>query len=231
MYWKLCFEKAAPSPAGVPAGNRFVVHRHRDAWGEHLDVRVELDGFLMGWRVEADSLEGVCWATEKAPHPVDWLDDDRGAVRVDSGTYVRCEDGAEGRVLLLHGQHGTYRLRAERGQFIPAAAACALEEVMAARHVGAEDVGRLVDDGVTARERAVRRFCGLGHELDEAAFDEVSWRHILAGMPLEEIHRQLRGFEIRFDRKYPPSPVSQPERLPEERGGEADSGVLAILQE
>jgi len=237
MYWKLHFENAAEAVPEVAAGNRFVVHRHRDAWGEHLDLRLELDGYLMGWRIEGDALDGTRWATEKAPHPLDWLDTNRGMARVDGGTYVRRAGDGDGLELLLQGSRGVCRLTAERGRFIPASAAHALDEVMAARQVTAEDVARLVDDGLTARDRVVCRLLGLGRELDGAAFDEPGWRRMLAGMALEDIHRQLRSFEIRFDRKYPPMPVSRPEALPEEGmqtracSGKADPAVMAILQE
>jgi hypothetical protein len=88
------------------------------------------------------------------------------------------------------------------------------------RNAFESDAAQLVLDGIAARDRATARLCGLGRELDGGAFDESAWRKSLRGLSLDEIHAQLRAFEVRFDAKYPPAPVSRPERLPED--GEAN---------
>lgn len=171
------------------------------------------------------------WATEKAPHPVLWLDHDGDAVRVDEGVYTWIDRARDHRSLLLRGREGLWRVDAELEQGLPAETARAI--CAAARACGADvgDAGRLITDGVTARRRAVERFCGLGAELDGSAFDAEGWRRILAQLSLEEIHGQLRAYEIRFDQKYPPSPVWRPEKLPEIEAGQHAETALEIARE
>jgi hypothetical protein len=84
-------------------------------------------------------------------------------------------------------------------------------------------------DGALARQRAIERFCGLGRELDAEAFDPAVWRKTLAGLTLEEIQAHLRTYEVRFDRVYPPAPVSRPERLADD-GSQRASVALGILR-
>ena len=81
-----------------------------------------------------------------------------------------------------------------------------------------------------SRQIAVERLCGLGRELDGAVFDEAVWRKTLRGLSLDEIHRQLHAYEVRFDRKYPPQSVSRPERLPEDKEEGRAGAAMAILR-
>jgi len=72
--------------------------------------------------------------------------------------------------------------------------------------------------------------------LDGTAFDDGVWRRALASLSLDEIHSQLRTFEVRFDQKYPPSPVSRPARLSEtdpadSAGSKRVEGAMAIARE
>ena len=82
MYWKVMTEVLdgsersdgmQPNSDG-PWDGRFVAHRHLDAQGEHVDLRLECGDRLIGWRVDARGLEHGAWATEKGPHPLRWLD-------------------------------------------------------------------------------------------------------------------------------------------------------------
>ena len=206
---------------------RFVLHRHCDAQGPHLDLRLEQDGHVVGWRIDASALSGEPWATEKAPHPLRWLDQDGDAVREDAGVYRWLEHCAGGGVLLLAGNAGTRRLRVSREQGLPARYVRSICEALTECGAGTDQAGRLILDGMAARRRAVARLCGLGRELDGDAFDEAVCRKALSGLSLDEIHGQLRGYEVRFDRKYPPSAVSRAARLPEGGRGEASANVRA----
>jgi len=96
---------------------------------------------------------------------------------------------------------------------------------------GASKAAQLVRDGATARQRSLERLCGLGRELDGSSFDESLWRRTLADLTLEEIHTHLRAFEIRFDEKYPPEQIAQPERLSETENAERTDSALAILRD
>ena len=248
MYWEVTCEGASGEGSGtrgdapgLEAGGgqsdgRFVLHRHCDADGPHLDLRLECGECLMGWRIDGTSLDGGPWATEKAPHSVRWLDQGGDAVREDCGTFAWLERGSERKVVVLRGQAGmrTVGLEAVRGLApgVERSVCAALD----GSGVAVEEAGALIGDGVTARRRAVERFCGLGRELDGASFDETVWRKTLERLTLDEISTQLRAYEVRFDAKYPPMPVSRPERLPEETaaaGGEADreGAALAIVRE
>jgi len=228
MFWKVTLEEDGAARDAAPAAwdGRFVLHRHCDGEGPHLDLRLEQEGYLVGWRVDGAALEGASWAVEKAPHPVAWLDRDGDAVRADAGMYAWEARSADGGVLVLDGeQGGVRRLRVTREAGLPIAAVRAVCEALAASGADPADAAGLIADGVTARRRAVARLCGLGRELDGDAFDEGVWRKALRLLPVEEIHAQLRAYEVRFDQKYPPQPVSRPERLPGEepegRGGAA----------
>lgn len=224
MYWKVnCGDDASVIDSGAVDG-RFVLHRHRDAAGPHLDLRVERDGFLAGWRIDAVTLTDEAWATEKSPHSVGWLDRDGDAIREDAGTYAWVERGTDRASLLIRGRHGNRLLRVEREEGLPAEAVHEIRQTLAAHDLVASAVPRLIQDGIAARHRAVERLCGLGRELDGAAFDDGVWRRALAGLSLDEIHAQLRGFEVRFDRKYPPAPVSRPERLPDSEAAGGEEG-------
>ena len=65
MIWKITCEQADESVAEETVAGRFVLHRHRDEWGAHLDLRLEQDGYLLGWRIDGTDLEAEPWATRK----------------------------------------------------------------------------------------------------------------------------------------------------------------------
>jgi hypothetical protein len=215
MYWRLRWEDGAPvlREAGAPPEGRFVLHRHRDRYGEHFDLRLEQEGYLLGWRIDGPALDGGPWAVEKAPHATRWLDEDGDAAREDYGEYAWESKQVNGGTLLLQGRNGCRRVHAERIDALPCGAVREVVEALRVCGGGPEDAARLIADGATARRRAVERLCGLGRELDGPAFDEGTTRKALDGLTLEEIHRQSRAYEARFDRKYPPRPVSKPEPL------------------
>jgi len=234
MFWKIVREEGADGRAEAPGrwDGRFVLHRHCDAEGAHLDLRLEQEGYLLGWRIDGVALEETLWATEKAPHPLCWLDQDGEAVREDAGAYAWLERDGAGGVLLLQGRSGEpIRCRVARHAGLPARVVRDVVDALAESGVRNTEAARAVRDGLTARRRAVERLCGLGRELDGAAFDEAVWRKALEGLSLEEIHGQLRAFEVRFDAKYPPQPVSRPERLPDDEADARGDEALAIARE
>jgi len=217
MYWRMTLEENPGVDALEHVDGRFVLHKHRDDDGPHLDLRLEMNGYLMGWRIDSLSLETRPWATEKAPHALRWLDADADAECLDAGLYtMQHQPGRNTRELLLKGIGGIRRLTVERAEGLPARVARDVALTLRDQEAQPGDAPRLIRDGLLARRRAVERLCGLGRELDGSAFDGESWRKQLAGLSLEEIQSQLRAYEIRFDQKYPPSPVSRPERLQEE---------------
>jgi hypothetical protein len=213
MYWKLSATTPVEKRECFEPQGRFVLHRHLDAEGPHLDLRLESNGCAVGYRIGGTQLEDGAWATEKLPHPVGWLEQDGDAVREDDGLYTVLQRDADSCELELRGSQGLRVVRFEREAALDAASA--REVALALRDTAshATQAGALLRDGVFARRRLVERFCTLGRELDAAAFDETRWRRLLAGMPLEEMQSHLRAYETRFDAKYPPQPVSQPEAL------------------
>lgn len=234
-YWEVQEQPIATADAearwatAAADARRFVLHRHRDAAGPHLDLRLEQDGYLLGYRIDGDALEDAPWATEKAPHPTRWLAQDGDALREDAGHYHWLTRNDEGGALLLRGEHGYRQLRVQRRTALSARCARALCDTMRALDCREEDLATLAGDGIQARRRAIARFCGLGRELDGAAFDDAVWRRSLAGLSLDEIHQHLRAYEVRFDAKYPPQPVSRPEALPVENTSDGAARALAIL--
>jgi len=233
MFFKVTSEQCKDWPEGLDdrVDGRFVLHRHRDEEGPHLDLRLEQDGHLMGWRIDANTLEDEAWGVEKGPHSTRWLEQDGDAVREDAGAYVWVERSRARKVLWLRGEKGLRFVRVEHQAGLPAHVVRAVASALHDAGANINDAGRLVMDGLTARGRAISRLCGLGRELDGAAFDEGVWRKTLAGLSLEEIHAQLRAYEVRFDAKYPPLPVSRPERLAGEREDTRRDAALTIARE
>ena len=228
MYWKISCDRDGGFPDSGESDGRFVLHRHYDTGGAHLDLRIEQEGFLLGWRIEGTSLETKPWATTKAPHPMTWLERDGDAVREDAGTYAWVERGRDRAVLLLRGRIGMQRICLEREEGLPANVVRTVRDALTACGAEIEAAARLIADGAAARTRAIERLCGLGRELDNTTFEEGVWRRALSGLSLEEIHAQLRAFEVRFDAKYPPQPVSHQERLPELESEEGGNGMRVV---
>lgn len=221
MFWTLTsvepLDSAAARAAGAaPIEGRFVIHRHRDAQGPHLDLRLEQDGCLAGLRIDADALEPGAWAAEKAPHALHWLRQDGDAIRVDAGAYAWERRDTEVRVMRLDGARGVCRLEWRRVEGLPPRCVRALIDAARTLHAAPDHLADLVRDGAEARERAIARLCGLGRELDGSAFAAAAWRSMLEPLSLREIHGHLAAFETRFDRAFPPEPVSRPESLEDE---------------
>ena len=63
MFWKVAQLEQTKAPADFAPTGRFVLQRHTDAQGEHLDLRIEADGHLRGWRIDAATLNAGAWAT------------------------------------------------------------------------------------------------------------------------------------------------------------------------
>ncbi|MBI5093493.1 MAG: hypothetical protein HZB26_13760 [Candidatus Hydrogenedentes bacterium] len=232
MFWKIiCEDAGTPVSNNAPADGRFVVHRHIDADGPHLDLRVEMDNCLMGWRVDGLTLEGGPWATEKRPHPLHWLEQPGDAIREESGVYTWEKREADEVVLVLRDPRGAKRVRLQREVGLPPSALRTIRAALSGANAAPADAARLIADGATARRRAIERFCGLGRELDGSAFDETLWRKTLAPLTLDEIHAQLRAYEVRFDKAHPPQPVSQPESLPAWERDSRTGAAMAILRE
>lgn len=229
MYWKLHLEPWV-EPEVRAVDGRFVLHRHSDGQGPHLDLRLEQTGYLLGWRIAGKILEDELWATEKAPHPSAWLERDGDAVREDAGSYAWLERGDSVRTLYLRGQNEPRIARFERIDTPAPEALRNICEALARTGADPGQAGALIRDGAQARQRAVERFCGLGRELDGAAFMEPVWRKALSGLSLSEVHEQLRAYETRFDAKYPPAPVSRPEALPEDESPGRTASALAIVR-
>jgi len=211
MYWKIAANDSVTTHEVFAPAGRFVLHRHTDPQGEHLDLRLEADGHLRGWRIDAAELAAGAWATEKPPHPLRWLDDDGEATRIDCGDYAVEEWGRDGGAIVLRGSNGSMRIVMTRARELVACVAQRIADVLHDRNVRPADAPALITDGLEARSRAIHRLCGLGRELDGDAFEETLWRKTLNSLTLGEIHQQLRAFEVRFDQKYPPLPVSHAE--------------------
>lgn len=232
MYWTLNYEPrdGDVDPHGGKPDGRFVLHRHQDGYGPHYDLRLEQGNALAGWRIDGDGLDGVLWATEKAAHPIKWLDTDGDAVREDAGTYRWLERGTDVMTLELSGAKGVAVVRAERAPGLSPSIVRGIVDALSNATLDPDLAPQLVSDGATARRHAIARLCGLGRELDGAAFDESLWQRMLHRVSLDEIHSHLRAFEVRFDAKYPPSPVSVPEVLPEDAASKRNASAWAIAR-
>lgn len=233
MFWKLSTTRSEDTsrPAPRSSHGRFVLHRHHDANGPHLDLRVEMDGHLAGFRVDALSLDGETWASEKGPHPIDWLERDGDAVREDAGVYVRESISDDEMRLTLHGADGIRVIHALRDPGLAPSTVRDICNTLRSHNARATDAPKFIADGIAARRRAIERLCGLARELDGAAFDEEVCKRALVPLTLEDIHAQLRGYELRFDAKYPPAPVSRPERLCGHSDFQRTNDAISILRD
>lgn len=229
MYWDIRCESAATA-SDLPAQGRFVLHRHVDEAGAHLDLRLEQRGYLDGFRIAATQLAGENSAREKAPHPLRWLDADGDAIREEEGGYCWHDRDGESGVLELRGKRGVYLLHLQRVHLPDVETVRAMVAACHEARVEIENAPQLLRDGATARQRTMERFCALGRELEGAAFDEKVWRRTLAPLSLSDVQDHLRSLEVRFDLKYPPQPVSVAETLPEDGMGERNSQVLEIAR-
>ncbi len=221
MYWQL--RMMDDIGEAQPSSGRFAMHRTTDG---QIDLRIEMDGYLMGWRVEGDSLADAAWATEKSPHPVDWIDVEAG--RIDHGTYTWIDRGDDRRALVLRGANTSHAVAFEPVALFTTRQARAIANTLAAIEADVNDAPSLIADGAVARRRAVARFTGLGRELDGDAFDSTVWTRALTHLSLDEIHRQLGALEARFDAKYPPVPTSVAEAL--DTNPEVNTDALEILR-
>jgi len=215
--------------AGASEWRRFVLHAHRDRDGDHLDLRLEEDDLLVGWRLPPDAVQQLALAGEvscelKRIHPKRWLDvDDEGCTLEDSGTYRWLTKSGTGGLIAFRGEQlaGDYSVtRQERCGRSPADrygnAVSLIQEELGLDLGRTDDVAELIArarDGDTARKRAVERLCALGRQLDGDSFDEQMWRTTIGRLSLREIQGHLRPFERRFDEKHPPVPVTKQERL------------------
>jgi len=230
MFWKVhCEESNTDNRSNTSGDGRFVLHRHRDDAGMHVDLRLEWNGALLGWRIAGDTLETGAWATVKLPHATRWLDNDLDAECLDRGVYRwETRSATECRVTLC-GANGTRVLTLEQ-QAVPMAELRHLWQACTDLGIQPNSAAQLIRDGHHARHRAIARLCGLGHELDASAFDEKAWQKTMAGLTLDEIHSQLRAFEVRFDHKYPPLPTSQPAPLALDSTDDRKSAAMLILR-
>lgn len=213
----------------VAEGKGFVLHRHRDEEGEHLDLRLEDGEVLVGWRLPRDASERLAEGEEvvcelKRMHPRKWLDvNDDGCFVEDAGTYRWLEKSADRGVGVFGGERFAGRYSFTRRQRIEGSvsdryegSASLIREELGLDLARAEDAAQLLErarDGETSRKRAVERLCALGRELGGDSFDEKMWRSTLSHLSLREIHGHLRSFERRFDEKHPPLPVTRLEKL------------------
>lgn len=227
MFWSVRMMPEEEAREALKPCGRFVLHRHVDAEGPHLDLRLEAEGYAVGYRIGGAALADGAWATEKMPHPAEWLERDGDAVREDAGVYAVRAETADYRELELHGATGVRVLRFQRESSIDAAAVLDVAMALRESSASATQAAQLIRDGIGARRRAVERLCGLGRELDGQTFDETLWRRMLTGCSLEEVQSQLQLFEARFDARFPARPVSACESLEESEEAER---VLALVR-
>ena len=94
----------------APEGKGFVLHRHRDEEGEHLDLRLENGEVLVGWRLPRDASERLAHGETvtcelKRMHPRKWLDvNEEGCFVEDAGRYRWLERSADRGVGVFGGE-------------------------------------------------------------------------------------------------------------------------------
>lgn len=205
-------------PVDVPlhSEGRFVLHTHKDKQGAHLDLRIEQKGYLLGWRIDDTELRSELWGTEKLPHDPSWLNMENAEDEKHSGDYRWFSQGdGNGYLNLRLKDNQQYTYRVERWGGFSIRFQRALWQNMRKWQLSPSQVLSLIEDGITAREYAVRRMCGLGKFIEGDTFDASQWEKVMSKCSLNEIYTNLRKWENRLERQTPPQRLSQPEKVDE----------------
>ena len=221
-YWEL--HPVAGEYELETAEGKYVIHRHADGGGVHLDLRYEVGDKLSGFRIPVAELEeffgtGSKECEPKGLHPVAWLEvNTSDCTLVERGVYGWRQSDGDGRVLVLRGEKwsGTFAVRRDDTPQMNLDAVRRVAEACGAERFDEAVAQRIVSkmqDGESARHHAVERLCGVGREVDGERFDEELWRRSVAGLSLREIQAHVGAYEKRFDEKYPLQPVTKPEPL------------------
>lgn len=231
MYWEITrvWQEEEQAAGEAEHAGRFVMHRHVDKEGPHLDLRLEHGDSLLGWRIAGESLEEGQWATEKMPHPVEWLSRNHGLERRLEGQWRWVERDETRCTVALWDGESTLCILLEACKDIQAEEVRTLAQLAQKEKIAFSALASLVEDGIQARMRAVARFCALSRTLDGEGFDEAGWRQLFTSMSFNEIGERLAKVEIRHDRSYPPQPVSEPELLEEEEQNERTRHAYHII--
>ncbi|HOK09982.1 MAG TPA: hypothetical protein PLT82_11210 [Candidatus Hydrogenedens sp.] len=210
------YEESIPIDCALHSEGRFVVQRHKDKQGHHLDVRLEQDHYLLGWRIEAHELLPKLWGQEKLPHDPIWLETDKETECLLAGRYRWFKQSDTCGYLELTSETGQQMVyQVERWAGFPARFQQALWQRMQTWQIAPADVPSLIEDGIHARKYAIRKLCGLGQFLDGDAFCSEHWEKALARCSLEEIYSYLQKWEARFSRYAPSERISRPEKIDE----------------
>jgi len=228
MFWKLIVDGVSDSEEFVPR-DRYSLRRDTCEPGGAETLELHEGDVVRGWKMAGPLCDAAVWASELSSRSSSNRD-----TRIDpggeSGGYAWEHVGMDGGTLLLERNGEICRIRVERVASLCLESAREIAGVMQEHGVASSDAAGLVADGLAARRNAVERLCGLGRELDSERFNDAVWRKTLAGLRLTDIHEQLRAFEVRFDEKYPPMPVSRPESLDESASVSRDEKAMLILR-
>ncbi len=205
-------------PPEIPfhSEGRFVIHTHKDKQGSHFDLRIEQNGYLLGWRIDDTELRNELWGTEKLPHDLSWLDTENTSSATETGDYrwFSHGDGNGYLILRMKDPHQiTYRV--ERWGGFPIRFQRALWQNMRKWQLTPSQVLSLIEDGITARNYAIQRICGLGTYLEGDNFDASQWEKVMSRCSFNEIYANLKKWEARFEAQSPPTTRSRPEKVDE----------------
>ncbi len=191
----------------------------RDRHGKRLILQEE-DRHL-AWKLKGEP-EGACELLGPAAPPADPPGRGCGEQILDTGQFV-IKEKSKGRALIAFrgGElNGDYELSrngsAEERKDLLASFIRELNLGEPGEELSSETLTTcrtLIEDGRRARREAIERLCSHGQELDGELFPDQVWRTSLDRLRLEEINTHLAVFQQRFDKKYPPVPVTHPEEL------------------
>ena len=227
MLWTLeSMEPVDTEPADGWAG-QWVLHRHRDTDGPHLDLRLETGGILGGLRIDGEALNPGVRAIEKAPHPLDWLTTDGPAQADGRGQWGWDTRKPERRILILDDGADRYRLVWRRLPPLPPDAHARLSEWCREHRLAPAELPGLCADGLRARQAALARCQGLAALIEGDRFDPNAWQILLEPLDLEALNRRLEALEAQLDRLHPPIPWTCPPDGPADPPASADPRALA----
>lgn len=213
------------------ATGRFIVQRHQDNLGVHIDIRLEHEGYLTGWRIDGVSeLADEMWGEAKLPHNPNLLYD-ANLPEIERGIYQwYLEDGEIGILELVSTSEDCKVFRVEKCCGVPLSVQRKLIEICSGYGLKWDEVSSLIGDGLKAREWMITKICGMAQYLDDQAFVQDDYVEYLKNRSFEELKESLIIWEKRLSLKKPVERVTKPINVEQEINSSSNYLLNKVLE-
>ncbi|MCX8065998.1 MAG: hypothetical protein N3G21_12650 [Candidatus Hydrogenedentes bacterium] len=215
---------------GEVAMGRFIIHRHSDIAGEHIDIRLEEDFSLVGWRVDGTSeLGDEMWGVAKLPHHPGLLDDGTIPV-VAKGKFRWLLDNKDDTFLELEFDDGEIRVyKVEKHGGLPASIQNRLNKIISDNGLSWDEALSLIGDGIKAREWLITKICGMVEYSGNYILPQAEYAEYLKGKSLDELKRNLTYWEKKVSSNQSVGRLTRPGDIGQE--GESEKWKLSKVLE